>query len=83
MLGPLYMILGDLEGALGSFAWFEAAFPVLGERLNDAATLSEAAAAMIDIAEEHLAGVPSNTDAVRATLRSLLARTARAHDPDY
>ncbi len=27
LLGPLYMILGDLEGALRSFAWFEAAFP--------------------------------------------------------
>ena len=27
LLGPLYMILGDLEGALKSFAWFEAAFP--------------------------------------------------------
>ena len=27
LLGPLYMILGDLEGALTSFAWFEAAFP--------------------------------------------------------
>ncbi|MBT8191978.1 MAG: aminoglycoside 6-adenylyltransferase [Acidimicrobiia bacterium] len=61
---------------------FEAAFPVLGERLNDAATLSGAAAVMIDIAEEHLAGVPSNTEAVRATLRNLLARAARAHDPD-
>ena len=27
LLGPLYMILGDLEDALESFAWFEAAFP--------------------------------------------------------
>jgi hypothetical protein len=27
LLGPLYMILGDLEGALKSFAWFEATFP--------------------------------------------------------
>jgi hypothetical protein len=27
LLGPLYMILGDLEGALESFAWFEATFP--------------------------------------------------------
>ena len=27
LLGPLYLILGDLEGALRSFAWFEATFP--------------------------------------------------------
>lgn len=27
LLGPLYMIMGDLEGALKSFAWFEAEFP--------------------------------------------------------
>ena len=27
LLGPLYMIMGDLEGALRSFAWFEAEFP--------------------------------------------------------
>jgi hypothetical protein len=26
-LGPLYMLLGDLTGALNSFAWFEQAFP--------------------------------------------------------
>ena len=26
-LGPLYMLLGDLPGALKSFAWFEQAFP--------------------------------------------------------
>lgn len=33
LLGPFYMILGDLEGALKSFAWFEAAFP---DSLDDA-----------------------------------------------
>ncbi len=27
LLGPLYMIMGDLEDALKSFAWFEAEFP--------------------------------------------------------
>lgn len=27
LLGPLYMILGDMEGALESFAWFETEFP--------------------------------------------------------
>ena len=27
LLGPLYLILGDLAGALKSFAWFEATFP--------------------------------------------------------
>jgi tetratricopeptide (TPR) repeat protein len=26
-LGPLYMLLGDTEGALTSFAWFEETFP--------------------------------------------------------
>ena len=27
LLGPLHMIMGDLEGALRSFAWFEVEFP--------------------------------------------------------
>lgn len=27
LLGPLYLLLGDLPGALKSFAWFEQAFP--------------------------------------------------------
>lgn len=27
LLGPLYMLLGDVEGALISFEWYEAAFP--------------------------------------------------------
>jgi len=27
LLGPLYMLLGDLTGALPSFAWFERTFP--------------------------------------------------------
>ena len=27
LLGPLYMIMGDLDGALASFAWFEKEFP--------------------------------------------------------
>lgn len=27
LLGPLYLLLGDLGGALKSFAWFEQAFP--------------------------------------------------------
>jgi hypothetical protein len=27
LLGPLYMILGDTEGAIRSFEWFEATFP--------------------------------------------------------
>ena len=27
LLGPFYMIIGDLDGAMQSFAWFEASFP--------------------------------------------------------
>ena len=27
LLGPLYMLLGDIKGALKSFAWFEKSFP--------------------------------------------------------
>jgi len=27
LLGPLYMLMGDLRGALASFAWFEQACP--------------------------------------------------------
>jgi len=27
LLGPFYMIMGDLDGALSSFAWFEKEFP--------------------------------------------------------
>jgi len=27
LIGPLYLLLGDLSGALQSFAWFEQAFP--------------------------------------------------------
>jgi len=53
---------------------FEDAFPTLGARLAGAATLPETATVMIDIAEEYLAAIPSNTGAVRATLRSLIAR---------
>ncbi len=53
---------------------FEAAYPSLGARLAVAATLPEAASVMIDIAEEHLAEIPSNTAAVRTTLRRLVER---------
>ncbi|MCG8587019.1 MAG: hypothetical protein MI757_20120, partial [Pirellulales bacterium] len=27
LLGPLYMLLGDVDGALASFDWYEKAFP--------------------------------------------------------
>ncbi len=27
LLGPLYMLMGDIDGAIKSFKWFEAAFP--------------------------------------------------------
>ena len=27
LLGPLYMLLGDVEGALSSFEWYESAYP--------------------------------------------------------
>ena len=53
---------------------FEAAFPTLAERLAGTGTLPETATVMIDLAEEHLAAIPSNTAAVRATLRSLVER---------
>jgi len=53
---------------------FEAAFPRLAARLGGAGTLLDTASVMIELAEEYLAAIPSNTTAVRATLRSLVER---------
>ena len=30
LLGPLYLLMGDTEGALKSFSWFEKMFPKVG-----------------------------------------------------
>ena len=31
LLGPLYMLLGDVDGALASFDWYEKPFPTTAE----------------------------------------------------
>ncbi|NNC91011.1 MAG: hypothetical protein HKN80_00825 [Acidimicrobiia bacterium] len=53
---------------------FEAAFPALSARLTDAGSLPESASAMLDIAEEYLTDVPTNTAEVRAAVRRLIER---------
>ena len=53
---------------------FEAAFPTLAHHLGSASrgTAVETAAAMVDIAEEHLRDIPGHTIEVRAMLRDLI-----------
>jgi len=53
---------------------FESAFPALGARLAGAGALPEAASVMLDIAEESLADVSTNTAEVRAAVRRLIQR---------
>jgi len=53
---------------------FEAAFPALAGRLASAASLPESASVMLDIGEEYLAEVPTNTAEVRAAVRRLIHR---------
>lgn len=53
---------------------FEAAFPALGARLTESASLPETAVLLLDIAEEYLSEVPTNTPQVRAAVRRLIVR---------
>ena len=55
---------------------FEAAFPTLARHLETASrgTAADAAALMVDIAEERLLDIPGHAIEVRAMLRDLIAR---------
>ena len=64
----------DLLDNLDPRRRFEAAFPVLGTRLAEAPTLPETATVMLDIAEEYLSQVSTNTAPVRAAVRRLIER---------
>jgi hypothetical protein len=62
---------------------FERAFPTLAARLDVAANLPETASIMIDLAEELLDAIPTNTVTVRSTLRSLVARVGEPVEEDH
>jgi len=65
LLGPLYMLMGDVDGALASFDWYEGAYPddTVGPRSFGAPSRGRKDSALC----RHPSGIEKRTTRAKAT----------------